>query len=87
MITVIHGPGGSGKSTNRLALAEYYGCKRIIDGWLPGTPRAHFHQLHAVPQDGDLVLTNASPREIIDALGQYSLRIRSIVIALKEMAQ
>lgn len=36
MSIVITGPQGCGKSTNKEALAVYFGMKQVIDEWQPG---------------------------------------------------
>jgi len=56
MITVIYGPSGSGKTTNAHYLKGKFGCKRVVDEWVPGDVR----ELHT----GDLVLTQ-QPEELM----------------------
>lgn len=60
MITIIHGPMGSGKTFHKQAFAKQFGCTHIVEDWLP--------TIHEVPEDGRLVLTFHSPEEIKRAI-------------------
>ncbi|MCK0531746.1 hypothetical protein [Sphingobium agri] len=60
MITIIHGPMGSGKTFHKQAFANQFGCTHIVEDWLP--------TIHEVPEDGRLVLTYHSPEEIKRAI-------------------
>lgn len=60
MITIIHGPMGSGKTFHKQAFAKKFGCTHIVEDWLP--------TIHEVPEDGRLVLTFHSREEINRAI-------------------
>lgn len=59
-ITVIHGPGGTGKSHHKAAFAAHYGCTYIVEDWSP-----HDHEL---PDDNRLVLTTSTAEAIRQAI-------------------
>ena len=50
-IVIVHGPLGSGKTSNARALMQHFGCTRLVDGWR-GDRKL---------QPGDLVLTHDEP--------------------------
>lgn len=60
MITIIHGPKGSGKTFHKLAFARKFACTHIVDDWLP--------TVHELPDDGRLVLTYHDEADIERAI-------------------
>jgi len=57
MTIIVSGPMGCGKTHNRDAIARYFDCTRIIDGWEPGSAQK-------IPRTGPtLVLTSANPEK------------------------
>lgn len=60
MITIIHGGMASGKTFHRAAFVRKFDCSHIVDDWQP--------EIHEVPDDGRLVLTNSSIGQIHRAI-------------------
>ena len=77
-IIVVHGPPGSGKTRHAEQLRNHFGCAWVFDEW---DPRGMTRQ-RALPQSGDLVLTQCSPDQVRYYLGPGP-KIFSIAEALQ----
>lgn len=67
MITIIHGPPGSGKTKNAQALLQRFGSKRLLDETII-TP-----ELFKTVRDGDLILTQTDPGGVWYRNKQFSI--------------
>jgi len=69
-ILIIYGEKGSGKTTNAERLRAHFGCKRVVDDWIPGD------QL----RDGDMALTCDD-----GCFGYKKAQVVTLTAALKQL--